>query len=145
MNKKFTLTKSIVIKRVIIQNKIIGGNMKNVYKLILLFIFSIFICGCDNTGSLSNIEKENILNYLVNNKYIDEKCELKTDGIGEGELFLYYCDVIKNDNSYRLNVQQVSSSDKSRIFNITLYDDNLKIEDFELEISKSDNNIKRRL
>lgn len=96
--------------------------MKKTKIIVLLFAILILVCGCDATGSLSTKEEQNLMKYLVDHNYIDKKCVLDADGIGEGELFEYYCDITKNNKDYTMNVTQCIRKDNYRVFCVSLYE-----------------------
>ncbi len=90
--------------------------------LITILLLVIFITGCDGTGSLSEKEKASLMDFLVNENYIDEQVELSTDGVGEGELHNYYSDVSVDGNDYILYVQQAIRRENYRVFYVSIKD-----------------------
>lgn len=112
------------------------------YGFLILFTLLV-VCGCDYTGSLSTKENNKVMNYLVDNKYIDESCNLETDGIGEGELFEYYCDVKVNNENRLLKIKQYSHNEKYRVFTATIYDmeTNDELQTCYLKINKENSKV----
>ena len=112
--------------------------MKKIKIIVLLFAILILVCGCDATGSLSTKEEQNLMKYLVDHHYIDKKCVLDADGIGEGELFEYYCDITKNNKDYTMNVTQCIRKDNYRVFCVSLRnkDNNDIYEEYEFMINR---------
>lgn len=91
--------------------------------LVTFFLLVVFIAGCDATGSLSEKEEESLMDFLVDEDYIDDKVKLLTDGVGEGELHLFYNDVFVDGDDCVLNVQQAIREDDYRVFAVSIKDE----------------------
>lgn len=101
--------------------------VKKITMVIAALVLGILFAGCDATGSLSDTEESLLMDFLVNENYIDEKAQLSTDGVGEGELHNYYCNVTIDGNEYILNVRQKIRKENSRVFEICIKDGNNNI------------------
>ena len=110
---------------------------KKIITLVVIFILGLFCVGCDATGSLSNEEETSLMGFLVNENYIDEKASLSTDGVGEGELHNYYCNVSVNGDHCMLYVQQKMRKEDYRVFGVSIKDSqNNVIDSFDVRIDR---------
>lgn len=103
--------------------------MKKILLFICAAIFSFALIGCDTTGSLTQKEKDELIKFLVKNDIIDEKATLDTDGVGEGELFDYYCETKSDGEKCLIEISQFMRKDDYRVFGVRLY--KAKPADFE--------------
>ncbi|MGN0395646.1 MAG: hypothetical protein ACI4EF_09790 [Coprococcus sp.] len=95
---------------------------KKLVALIIILFLGMLIAGCDGTGSLSQKEEESLMDFLVNENYIDEQATLSTDGAGEGELHNYYSDVSVDGKDCILYVKQAIREEDYRVFDVSIKD-----------------------
>lgn len=95
---------------------------KKIAILVAIFILSALCVGCDATGSLNDKEEASLMDFLVNENYIDEEVHLLTDGVGEGELHNYYSDVSVDGDAFIIYVQQAIRKEDCRIFGVSIVD-----------------------
>ncbi|MGN1114192.1 MAG: hypothetical protein ACI4RC_03600 [Oscillospiraceae bacterium] len=110
---------------------------KRIIMLVVIFVSGLFCAGCDATGSLNSEEEASLMVFLVNENYIDKKASLSTDGVGEGELHNYYCNVSVNGDTCMLYVQQTMRKEDYRVFGISIKDSqNNVIDSFDVRIDR---------
>ena len=95
---------------------------KKFVTLVTILFLGILMAGCDGTGSLSQKEEASLMDFLVDENYIDEEVTLSTDGVGEGELHNYYSDVSVDGNACILYVQQAIREGDFRVFDVSIKD-----------------------
>ena len=95
---------------------------KKFVTLVTVLFLGILMAGCDGTGSLSQKEEASLMDFLVEENYIDEEVTLSTDGVGEGELHNYYSDVSVDGNDCILYVQQAVREEDYRVFDVSIKD-----------------------
>lgn len=98
--------------------------LKRIFLFIAFFSLIVFGSGCDATGSLSEKEEAALMDFLTAEHYIDQKVTLDAEGIGEGELFDYYSNVLVNGKQHVIHIQQAIREEKRRIFEIKIKDSN---------------------
>lgn len=77
------------------------------------------------------------MSFLVSGDYIDEEATLSADGIGEGELFDFYCDVTVDGSPCKMNVQMNRRKEAFRVFRITIKDtESNTVNKFEVSIDR---------
>ena len=96
---------------------------KKIMIFVAIFILGALCIGCDATGSLSKEEESSFMEFLVKENYIDEEACLLTDGVGEGELHNYYCNVSVEGTDCTLYVQQKIREEDYRVFGVSIMDD----------------------
>lgn len=110
---------------------------KKTILFVAALILAVLCTGCDATGYLSRKEEDLLMDFLVAENYIDERAELTTDGVGEGELHNYYCSVSSGGNECTLNIQQSVLKEDYRVFSVSITDgDEEVIHSFDVSVDR---------